>query len=328
VAAAGADVTSIPELTLGDGPKPAAAARLCGRNAAVVPALRREAREADLVLVNGLLALPVVAAARLRTPVVWLVHDVVTRRDRVLLARLFGRFLKGIVAVSEVAAAPVGAMGFPVVVIPPGTPYPVATRLARDQGSALSIVGCVAALTPWKGQEVLLEAFAEVAARDAAVTLEFVGTPFPRDAKYADSLQRRSEASDLRGRVHFLGYRQDVLPEVRRWRIAVSASVEPESVGLSTLEAMSVGVPVVGTALGATPELLGAAGLLVPPRDARALAAAISELLTDGDLWDRCHNEGPTRVGEHYRLGQQIDRTLDILAGFAGSTIPAGNPGP
>jgi glycosyltransferase involved in cell wall biosynthesis len=328
VAAAGADVTSIPELTLDDGPKAAAGARLCGRNALAVPTVRRAARQADLVLVNGLLGLPVVAAARLRTPVVWLVHDIVTRRDRVFVARLTGRFLRGILAVSEVAAAPVRAMGFPVVVIPPGTPYPVATRSDRDHGPGLSIVGCAAALTPWKGQDVLLNAFAEVAARDAAVTLEFIGGPFPRDIEYAHSLRRRSEASDLRGRVRFLGYRQDALPEVRRWTIAVSASVEPEAVGLSTLEAMSLGVPVVGTALGATPQLLGASGLLVPPGDPRAMAGAIRNLLEDGDLWDRCHSAGPARVRERYRLDDQIDRTLDILDGLAGPTMPAGTPVP
>ena len=135
---------------------------------------------------------------------------------------------------------------------------------------------------------------------------------------YAAALRRRAAAPDLADRVRFLGFRPDPLSDIRRWTIAVSASVAPEALGLSTLEAMSVGVPVVGTALGATPDVLGDAGLLVPPADPVALAAALRTLVQDPDLWRRCARAGPARVADHYRSDRQVDRTLDLLAQIGG----------
>jgi glycosyltransferase involved in cell wall biosynthesis len=202
-------------------------------------------------------------------------------------------------------------MGIPVVVIPAGTPYPVRPR--PDEPTEPTVVGCAAALTRWKGQDVLLEAFA-IVARSANATLELLGSPYPRDACYAEELRARADAGDLRGRVRFLGYQSDPGAIVRRWTVAVSASVEPEAVGLATLEAMSLGVPVVGTDLGATHHVLGDAGLLVKAGDAAALAAAVLSLIADPDRWARCHQAGPPRVAEQFRLDRQLERTLALLA--------------
>jgi glycosyltransferase involved in cell wall biosynthesis len=310
LAAAGATVLPLPDLSLGTGHRGQAAFRLLGRNARAVPAVRRAAAQADVVLVNGLLGLPAVAAARRKVPVVWLVHEVVSRLDRRAVLRLGGHAVRCAVAVSEVAAGPVRATGIPVVVIPAGTPYPVRVRPAEPTGPV--VVGCAAALTPWKGQDVLLDAFAIVARRTSA-TLELLGSPYPRDASYAQALRERADVGDLRGRVRFLGYQSDPGAIVRRWTVAVSASVEPEAVGLSTLEAMSLGVPVVATDLGATHHLVGAAGLLVPARDVDALAAAVVRLIDEPDQWARCHSAGPQSVAEQFRLDLQLERTLDLL---------------
>ena len=71
------------------------------------------------------------------------------------------------------------------------------------------------------------------------------------------------------------------LEVMRRWQVGVSASVNPEASGLGVLEGMSLGVPQVATDHGGPREVLGQAGLLVPPRDAAQLAHAIARLLDD-----------------------------------------------
>ena len=91
-------------------------------------------------------------------------------------------------------------------------------------------------------------------------------------------------------------------------------SVEPEAQSLSVLEAMSVGVPVVGTDHGGIPETLGEAGLVVPPGDAGALATAVSRLISDPALRRRCRTAGPLRVATSYALSERITELLDAIA--------------
>jgi glycosyltransferase involved in cell wall biosynthesis len=72
-----------------------------------------------------------------------------------------------------------------------------------------------------------------------------------------------------------------------------------EGFGLPPLEAMSVGTPVVATAVGALPEVLGPAALLVPPRDSDALAAALSSLLAGGDEHGRSVERGREQAARY-----------------------------
>jgi glycosyltransferase involved in cell wall biosynthesis len=83
------------------------------------------------------------------------------------------------------------------------------------------------------------------------------------------------------------------------------------------LEAMSIGVPVIATAHGGPVEMLGAAGLLVPPNDPGALAAAIERLLSDRALYDECAAAGPELVARHFVLERQIEAQLDVVLGAA-----------
>jgi glycosyltransferase involved in cell wall biosynthesis len=94
----------------------------------------------------------------------------------------------------------------------------------------------------------------------------------------------------------------------------VSASIDPEAGPLTALEAMSVGVPFVATDHGGVTEVLGDAGLLVPPGDADALAAAITRLIDDEQLRQRCHRAGPSAiVARHLTAADQRAALLAIL---------------
>jgi glycosyltransferase involved in cell wall biosynthesis len=115
--------------------------------------------------------------------------------------------------------------------------------------------------------------------------------------------------------VRFLGH---VDPEsaLRRWDVLVSASVSPEAGPLSVLEAMSYGVPVVGTDHGGTTEFLrDGAGLLVAPDDAAAMAAAIDTLLRDDRLRRNVIAAAMRRITNRHDLTMTLPSMLRNLLG-------------
>ncbi|HEX2064378.1 MAG TPA: glycosyltransferase family 4 protein, partial [Acidimicrobiales bacterium] len=270
---AGVRHVPIPELTLPAGSRPLAGTVLAGRTMAAALLLRSACAQADVVVSNGLLALPALRLARPRAPVAWVVHDVIRRPDRLRVLRLACPVVDLALPVSEAAAEPLTARGVPVRVVRNGTPWPVDP--APPEGPEPPVVGCSALLTSWKGQDVLLEAVAVLDRTD--VVVELMGGRFPKDAAFVAALEERAARPDLDGRVRFLGHVADPLARMRTWSLAVSPSLDPEAGPLALIEAMSLGLPVVGTRLGGTTEVIGDAGLLVPPGDPAALAQAIGE---------------------------------------------------
>ncbi|MDQ1535120.1 MAG: hypothetical protein QOF28_2881 [Actinomycetota bacterium] len=300
----------IPDLRLPDGPRPIAMARVFFRSLQAARRLRRTVRRDEIVLANGVNTLVALRMARLRSRTVFFAHDVLVRADRLRLARFGAEAIDVAVAVSDAVAAPLRAIGIPTVVVHNGTAWPVDP--APENAPFPPVVGCSAVLTEWKGQHVLLEAMTRVSRPDAV--LELMGATLPKDGAYADALERRAAEPDLAGRVRFLGHVADPLARLRRWSVAVSASIDPEAGPLTALEAMSVGVPFVATDHGGVTEVLGDAGLLVPPGDADALAAAITRLLDDGALRARCRAAGPPAiVAQHLTAADQRTALLGIL---------------
>lgn len=291
----GVAVHEIRELKLPDGPKLVAASRLIGRWLCAAVTVRRVSRQTDLIVVNALMALPTTKLAQRNARTVWLVHDVLTRRDYRALAQRVVPGLRRAIGVSEAAAAFAGSRGVPTTVIRNGAAWPVEPAPFDASPTADGrhpVVGINAMLTEWKGQHVLLEAIAQL----PGVDVEIMGGVFPKDQAYRDRLRARSDRPDLAGRVRILGHVGDPLQQMRGWTVAVSASVEPEAGPLAVLEAMSLGVPVVATAHGGAVEILGDAGLLVAPGDAVALRSAIRRLIDDGDLRQRCHDAGRAAI--------------------------------
>ncbi|QGU05703.1 glycosyltransferase family 4 protein [Corynebacterium comes] len=247
--------------------------------------VRRAARGAEAVIVNSTFALPAIGLAfplhslrpDRRPRVSWLVHDTIHSRKQRTALRLGAHALTVAVAVSQVTADSIRARVRRTVVRPNGVVVPEEMSGGTARVPGRPVAGILAVLTEWKGQDVLLEALAQL----PDVQLDIAGTAFPGSEEFERLLRARAAQPDLAGRVHFLGHvdKRDVLP---RWDVLVSASTSPEAGPLGVLEAMAHGVPVVATDHGGAAEYLrGGAGILVPPEDAPALAEAIRTLLDD-----------------------------------------------
>ena len=170
------------------------------------------------------------------------------------------------------------------------------------------IVGVVARLEPEKGHRTLVDAWPEVLALIPDAWLLIVGEGSERNALEAEAVSLGIES-----RVMFTGRRDDVPAVTAALDIAVLPSYR-EAQGLSVLEAMALGRPVVASNVGGIPEMIedGVTGLLVPPDDCPALAAAIVRLLTDHPLADTLGKRGHDLVHERFCIELMVDSVESI----------------
>jgi glycosyltransferase involved in cell wall biosynthesis len=170
------------------------------------------------------------------------------------------------------------------------------------------IVGNVAALVPHKGQRHLIEAAAIVVTRVPDARFVIAG-----EGELRPVLERQIKEHHLEKHVFLAGFRPDILSVHKGFDIFVMSSVT-EGLGTSLLDAMACGKPIVATTAGGMPEVVedGATGLLVPPRDHQAMAAAIVKLLTSPDLRARMGAAGLARVRARFSVERMVQDTLEI----------------
>lgn len=161
-----------------------------------------------------------------------------------------------------------------------------------------------------KGVVFLLKAMQELRG-DLDVKLSIVD----RRGDYTKYAPKLVQEHGLEDRVTFTG-RLSVEELVRRYsvsEVAVTASVY-EGFGLPCAEAMSCGTPVIATRAGALPEIVGddGAGILVPPRDPSALAAAIRRLFADEPLRKRMGQAARKRIEESFSWEVAARKTLEV----------------
>ena len=144
-----------------------------------------------------------------------------------------------------------------------------------------------------KNHDLLLRAFASVAAREHDVTLVLTGGEGPAERAVLDQITRIG----LRDRVRRTGLipRRDVMAIVRG-SVALTMPSRYEGFGLPALEAMSVGTPVLAADVAALPEVVGDAGHLLPVDDAAAWADALTRMLDDGEHRDSLVEAGRAHV--------------------------------
>jgi glycosyltransferase involved in cell wall biosynthesis len=174
---------------------------------------------------------------------------------------------------------------------------------ALGTGTERPVVFSAGRVQSYKGMQTLVEAAALLCA-DGAGDFDVA---IAGNGPYLPELRALAAARGLEN-IHFLGRRMDVPALLAGATVAVIPSLWAEAFGLTVVEAMAAGVPLVATRAGGIPELVeeGKTGLLVPPGDARALADALRRLLRDDRL--------RASMGAHGRVAAQRRFSMERAA--------------
>jgi glycosyltransferase involved in cell wall biosynthesis len=251
---------------------------------------------------------------------------------RLLALRLSARVIPMTGAVAELFR---GGAGLPehVEAIPDGIdlaefhPRVSGARIRRELGIAgeVPLVGFVARLDPWKGADVFVRAAALVARERPEARFLVCAGPVPGYEGYAREVKGLAAALGLGERMVFTDwrYRLDDIPEVMAaLDVFVHTSVRPEPFGLVLVEAMATMKPVVAANAGGVPEVVedGVTGLLVPPGDAAAVAAAVLGVLAEPGRARAMGAAGRARAEARFEVGAYAARIQAVYASILGAS--------
>lgn len=171
------------------------------------------------------------------------------------------------------------------------------------------LVGSVAHFAAHKGLDVLIAAAPAVLARFPRARFLLAG-----DGECAADL--KAQAAPLRDAVLFPGFRADV-PDLLAACDVVACPSRMEGLNTTNLDALCLARPLVASRAGGIPEAVvdGETGLLVPPEDPAALAAAIVRLLADRALAEKLGAAGRARVLERFTVDAMVEGTLAVYRG-------------
>ena len=190
------------------------------------------------------------------------------------------------------------------------------------------VIGIVASLTAPKDFPTFLTSARIV--RDSVPSARFL---IVGDGPLRRELEEMAAQLGLADSVLFAGHQMRVAPFIGGFDVAVLSSCDYEGCSNYLLEAMGLGRPVVATDIGGNRELVrhGDTGLLVPPRDPAALAAAVLTLLDDRDLASRLTDA----ASERFRAGfsvptmvRQYEQLYEELLQKKGVRLPLTHPRP
>jgi glycosyltransferase involved in cell wall biosynthesis len=161
--------------------------------------------------------------------------------------------------------------------------------------------------TPLKGLRYLLEAVASIRKR-RDIRLTVIGAP-----KKDGAIERLARALNFNGALRFTGWIEH--KDFARYYAEATLAVIPslyEGFGMPAGEAMACGTPVISTSGGALPEVVGDAGILVPPGDAGALEQAILFLLDHPEKRNELAQAGLSRVQNAFTWRHAAMKTIDV----------------
>ncbi len=267
-------------------PTPADMADAVERLAAIEP-------ERPLIL-DGLVYGSIYTAglARVRSPIVAMIHHPLalesgltperrdhlrrTERDNLALAR---HVLVPSPHTASILSADYGVPRERITIARPGTDRPPPASPGRRTAAGPPLILSVGILHPRKGHDVLLKALSRIVDREWQAVI--VG--YAHDPGHADELEALRQALGLAGRVRLAGrVGSEDLAALYRDADIFALATRYEGYGIVFDEALAYGLPIVACRTGAVPETVPRdAGLLVPPEDPDALAAALAVLLDD-----------------------------------------------
>lgn len=252
-------------------------------------------RQFDLIYANTPKALVVGAIASVLShrPLVYHLHDIISPDhfsdiNRWLLVTLANQFATLMIANSHAslqAFVAAGGQAKQASVLyngfqPAAYHAPAHTREAIRRSLGIQpdqfVVGCFSRLSPWKGQHVFLEALKYCPANVIGI---LVGDALFGEQDYVQQLHQQVILLGLQQRVHFLGFRSDIIPLMGATDLVAHTSTAPEPFGRVIVEAMLSQRPVVATRAGGAIEIInhGVNGWLTTPANATELATMIEQ---------------------------------------------------
>lgn len=185
---------------------------------------------------------------------------------------------------------------------------PVSVRETFWLPTNAPVVGCIGALVEHKGHRHLIHAAVDVVRAEPEVRIVILG-----EGDLRDELTRMIHELGLERHVLLPGFRPDVLSLLKTFDLMVMPSIT-EGLGTSILDAMACAKAVVGCAVGGIPEVVddGVTGLLVPPRNASALGAAIVRLMRDPGLRETLGRAGRRRLEARFTADRMVHETLTV----------------
>ena len=267
------------------------------------------------------------AARQLGIPCIWHVQDFISERFLGLYRRAFG--LGARVLPNHIIAdgAAIGRQLNPVKdrlsvilngvdsnVFQPGNDG-ASVRAELGLPADAIVIGHVGRMTPWKGQHYLLEAFARIARESPNAYLVFVGDPVFDTDSYQNKLLNLTAELGLVERVRFAGYRHDMPEVLAAMDVFAFTSVEKDTSPLTLLSAMASGLPIVAFAIEGVRELVdeGEQLLLVPPREADALAESLLRLLSDPELRHRLGASARRQAEAKFSLERHVTSIEEVF---------------
>lgn len=253
------------------------------------------------------LSLPVVRSRHVSIPI---------PRRRALIYRLADRVITSGEAVGEVVrAAGVGADR--IVSIPAGVdtsrfhPGASGEAVRKELGLRGPVAGLVAMIRGSKGHRFFLEAAREVL--DALPQTRFL---IVGDGIGYEDVKNRVREMGLERAVIMTGFRTDIPEVLAALDVLVLPSIKSEGASQAIFQALAVGTPVVGTAVGGIPEVIrdGETGRLVPPGDPHALAQAILSVLRDPERARAWAKAGQALVRGRYTIEGMMAQTTRVYA--------------
>jgi glycosyltransferase involved in cell wall biosynthesis len=176
-------------------------------------------------------------------------------------------------------------------------------------------------LTGWKGHREAIAAAARLTSGGVANwRMVFAGDPQGRDG-YVGELKQLIASHGLDGRVVMVGHCDDMPAAFALSDIVIAPSNEAEAFGRVAAEAGAMGIPAVGSSIGAQGEIIvdGTTGLIVPPADPAALSTAISKLLALGPNGRKAMGQAArTRVLARFTTSALQKATLSVYEGLLG----------
>lgn len=168
------------------------------------------------------------------------------------------------------------------------------------------VIGIVAVLRSWKGHRVLIEAIGQLRGHFPGLRLLIAG-----DGPGRASLGALVEERGLHDCVCFAGHREDIPHVIRALDCLVLPSLKNEATSQAIPQAMLSAIPVIASTAGGLPEIVhnGETGLLVPPGNPEALAAAIARMASESTLREHCAANALAYARTHLTFEKQMDDT-------------------